>query len=136
MRFWLPALIGWAVLIFILSSIPNPPGAQGSEWRSIVGHLVEYFVLAFLLAKVLELWRPGFGWPVIALWAWLFAVAYGITDEYHQSFVPRRQSSVFDVLVDAVGALGGISAWLTLGAQTQTAGDSKAAGRSPNRDSD
>lgn len=112
MRFWLPALAGWAVVIFILSSIPNPPGAQGTEWRSIAGHLVEYFVLAFLLCKVLEAWRPGLSAPVLVAAAWTLAVAYGISDEFHQSFVPRRDASIFDVMVDAIGALGGVSAWL------------------------
>ncbi len=111
MRFWLPALAGWAAVIFLLSSIPNPPGAQGSEWRSIVGHLVEYSVLAFLAAKVLELWRPGWGWLALAAGAWLFAVAYGMGDEFHQSFVPRRNASGFDVLMDGLGALAGITAW-------------------------
>lgn len=129
MRFWLPALAGWAVVIFVLSSIPNPPGAQGSEWRSVVGHLVEYAILAFLLAKVLEAWRPGASWVLIGVTAWLLAVTYGITDEFHQSFVPRRHASVFDVFVDAVGALAGISAWLVFGSPNETAGDSKAAGR-------
>ena len=135
MRFWLPALAGWAVVIFILSSFPNPPGAQGSEWRSIVGHLVEYSVLAFLLAKVLEAWRPGAGWVLIAVTTWLLTVTYGITDEFHQSFVPRRDASAFDVFVDAVGALAGMSAWLVLGSAKETAGDPKAAGRGKTRDS-
>lgn len=123
MRFWLPALAGWAAVIFVLSSIPNPPGPQGSEWRSIVGHLVEYSVLAFLAAKVLEIWRPGWGWPAVAACAWLFAVAYGITDEFHQSFVPRRHASVFDVMVDAIGALAGVTAWAWMAARNTKAGD-------------
>lgn len=114
MRFWLPALAGWAALIFILSSIPNPPGAQGTEWRSIAGHLVEYFVLAFLLCKVFEAWRPGLSAPLLVLAAWALAVAYGLSDEFHQSFVPRRDASAFDVMVDAIGALGGVGAWALL----------------------
>ncbi|HMO53579.1 MAG TPA: VanZ family protein [Tepidiformaceae bacterium] len=111
MRLWLTALAGWAALIFILSSFPNPPGDQSQEWRSIAGHLVEYFVLAFLAAKVIELWRPGWSMPTVAFVAWLAAVAYGISDEFHQSLVPRRDASVFDVLIDAAGAAAGVVLW-------------------------
>ena len=44
--------------------------------------------------------------------AWLLALVYAVTDELHQSFVPGRYSSVWDVLIfDNFGAL--ISLWLT-----------------------
>jgi VanZ family protein len=32
------------------------------------------------------------------------ATAYGVTDEYHQSFVPGRQAEAADVLKDLGGA--------------------------------
>jgi len=38
-------------------------------------------------------------------WAWVLAVLYALTDEFHQSFVPGRHPSLLDVLVfDAAGA--------------------------------
>lgn len=39
-----------------------------------------------------------------ALWAFLFAVLYGISDEFHQSFVPGREVSIADWLADSAGA--------------------------------
>lgn len=43
--------------------------------------------------------------------AWLFAVLYAMTDEFHQSFTAGRHPSVWDVLIfDNLGAL--ISLWL------------------------
>jgi len=43
--------------------------------------------------------------------AWLLAILYALTDEYHQSSVVGRHSSIWDVVVfDNVGAL--ISLWL------------------------
>ena len=43
--------------------------------------------------------------------AWMLALAYAATDEFHQSFVPGRSPSVLDILVfDNMGAL--ISLWL------------------------
>ncbi len=35
-------------------------------------------------------------------------IAYAVTDEVHQAFVPGRQGAVLDVLVDAVGVLVGV----------------------------
>ncbi len=32
-------------------------------------------------------------------------MVYAATDEYHQSFVPGRSSSVWDVLIDGLGVL-------------------------------
>ena len=45
-------------------------------------------------------------------WAWLLAVLYALTDEFHQSFVSGRHASLFDVILfDATGA--GIALWIT-----------------------
>ena len=54
----------------------------------------------------LTYWR-GFGYRRNLHWAaWLMALAYSATDEFHQSFVPGRHPSVTDVLVfDNLGAL-------------------------------
>ena len=35
-------------------------------------------------------------------------IAYAVTDEVHQAFVPGRHGAVLDVLVDAVGVLLGV----------------------------
>ena len=50
-----------------------------------------------------------------ALLLWILAVFYGISDEFHQSFVSGRTPSLVDLLADAVGALVGISgSWVLL----------------------
>ncbi|HJS20222.1 MAG TPA: VanZ family protein [Anaerolineales bacterium] len=69
------------------------------------GHIIGYGILA------LSYWRI-FGFRGNKFWlAWFLAVLYAMTDEYHQSFVPGRYSSLFDVLVyDTLGAL--IALWL------------------------
>jgi len=68
-------------------------------------HLTEYAVLAGLLWCALphprsraEPWRL----------AWAFAVAYAISDEWHQALVPGRTGSVADVALDAIGAAVGL----------------------------
>ena len=38
----------------------------------------------------------------------LFVALYAATDEFHQSTVPNRQGSAWDVLLDTIGGLGGV----------------------------
>ena len=38
----------------------------------------------------------------------ILAAMYAATDELHQAFVPNRQSSVVDVLIDTSGAFCGL----------------------------
>jgi VanZ family protein len=60
----------------------------------------------------LSYWH-GFGWDGRKRpFAWLLAVLYAATDEFHQSFVDGRNPSSWDVLVfDNLGAL--MALWLT-----------------------
>lgn len=69
------------------------------------GHVIGYGMLA------LSYWR-GFEFRGSRRWlAWILAVLYAMTDEYHQAFVPGRFPSLFDVLVyDNLGAF--MSMWL------------------------
>lgn len=74
-------------------------------------HAYEYALLAWLAWRALR--EPFRGdirpWTARhAAGAWLIAVAYAISDEWHQSFVPSRGSSPVDVLIDAGGATLGI----------------------------
>ncbi len=43
-----------------------------------------------------------------ALFAWIFAAAYAVTDEIHQKFVPGRSAELRDVLIDSAGAAVGV----------------------------
>jgi VanZ family protein len=68
-----------------------------------LGHLTEYAVLAALWFRAFHTGRrlhpaPG------ALAALALSVAWAIADELHQSFVPSRTGSPFDVMLDVTGA--------------------------------
>lgn len=80
-------------------------------------HLVRkaaHFTIYLLLASFISGWVSGFHWSAAA---WVpvcivFCALYAAGDEFHQSFSAQRTPSLWDVLLDAVGAL--IGALLTL----------------------
>ncbi|MCD6050031.1 MAG: vanZ like family protein [Verrucomicrobia bacterium] len=75
------------------------------------GHAVGYAVLAVLCWWALSYplrWTRDAWQTRTALRAWSIASVYAITDELHQSFIPSRQGSALDVLLDACGAWAGL----------------------------
>lgn len=69
-------------------------------------HLGEYFVLGLLVMNAMKTSQvPAFKGFIISV---LICVLYAVSDEIHQYFVPGREAQVSDVLIDSVGALGGI----------------------------
>jgi VanZ family protein len=93
-------------MIFILSSQSLDFIGQGPfpQWDKFA-HATEYALFCFLLLRALRKAFPRAVSPAIAVSAVLIAVAYGASDEFHQSFVPHRDSEVFDVLADGGGAI-------------------------------
>jgi VanZ family protein len=98
---WVPALV-WMAVIFYLSH------QSGSELGSLFpfldnfnwGHFAAYFILAWLIYWAM--------YPLRAVRAKLITIAiciiYGLTDEWHQSFVPMRNPDLYDVINDTLGA--------------------------------
>jgi len=78
----------WMIVIFRVSSIPGSRIAGG---YSTLGHLVSYAILGGLLVLPLRRSRQL---PRRSSFAVIIASAYGITDEFHQSFVPMRTPDV------------------------------------------
>ena len=69
-----------------------------------------------MLAVLCLMGLTGWRWRRVAgaslLGAFVIAVLYGVSDEFHQSFVPGRTPDAADVLADAVGAaLALTAAW-------------------------
>lgn len=96
------AVICYGALIFYLSSLSVSPEQLPPFFMfDKVLHLVEYGILGFLLYRALreESWT---GKPILL--AFVIGMAYGITDEFHQYFVPTRESDPFDLLADSAGS--------------------------------
>ena len=89
-------------IIFGLSSISQPPALGGGLDKYL--HAALYAGLGALLVRALAGgWhrRPTAGIVVAAI---LIAAAYGVSDEFHQSFVPTRNVEAMDVVADTAGA--------------------------------
>jgi VanZ family protein len=102
---WGPALLLMSA-IFGFSSIPSKEMLNFGLLDFIIkkgGHAFGYGILALSYLRGLMGGSKG----VTARWfyiAWVMAVLYSATDEFHQSFVPGRHPAVTDVLIDAFGA--------------------------------
>ena len=117
-------LVVWAALIFIGSSsalsgtntsvvlrpvlwlFPHASEATLALIHFLVrkaGHLAEYAILALFAARAFRTSAREF---LRTRWFWvslLFVVAYSLSDEFHQSFVPSRTASIYDSMIDSVG---------------------------------
>ena len=110
--FWLPVLVLCAV-IFVLSSFPSPDLGLSFPLKDKVMHMAAYGLLALLVYRACRMTWPGKLSPVqLLVISVLFASLYGLSDEFHQSFVATRQADGYDVLADFLGSLLGAAGYL------------------------
>lgn len=127
---WAPLAI-YAAAIFGFSSIPYPPAPPAAITDKHL-HAALYAGFALVVLRALAggyssrqgfsptKWRRslspadrrGLTIP-LCLSAIAIVVAYGVSDEWHQRFVPGRSADVLDLLADAAGAVIAVTlAWL------------------------
>ncbi|MBU1565975.1 MAG: VanZ family protein [Proteobacteria bacterium] len=92
--------------IFILSDQPGGtfylPPLPGIDK---LAHAVVYGMLAVTIISALSTSFKEKKPRVVLVGTTVFCFFYGISDEFHQYFVPGRVSSGFDVLADVFGAV-------------------------------
>lgn len=109
----------WTGVIWRLSSMEakTEGGSFVKGWLVNSAHAPLFGFLAFLALIALPRserlpaetpGEPALSWPRVngAAWAWILlaVLAYGLVDEWHQSRVPTRDASPWDVLTDMTGA--------------------------------
>jgi len=100
----------WMAVIFYLSSKTGEevgemmpffqtyfPFIRDFNW----GHYVSYFILAITLDYGIGARADRFVWKLGIV---IICGLYGVTDEYHQSFVGGRTPDWFDIRNDMIGA--------------------------------
>ncbi len=99
--FWTLATFSYSAWIFYLSSGVVEVPLPDFPFQDKMLHMTAYGILATSTWLMLRQW-PFFQRPWI--WAWIYASTYGVTDEWHQYYVPGRYVDVWDCVADAVGA--------------------------------
>ncbi len=99
------------IIRWFVPDIPDEALRRAQVLVRKTGHLTEYAVLSVLLLRA----RLGSNRArqvrllQAASFAVLAAAAFAVTDELHQSFVPGREGSPVDVMIDVTGATAGVA---------------------------
>ncbi len=102
---WAP-IAGYCILIFMGSAQHDlsPPDFPSSDK---VAHFLEYSVLGLLWARAVTHSWPHWTFRLLLMSTLFFTGCYGITDEWHQLYVPGRSSDWHDALADICGGTSG-----------------------------
>ena len=104
---WLPALFVMTVIFFLSSQPSDVVNATMARTENVqkFGHFFLYTILCLSYFKATK--------NIVK--SMIMALLYAILDEFHQSFVFGRSSSISDILVDMIGAsISGIFLWKIL----------------------
>jgi len=108
---WGPLLAALAG-VFYLSSLSRVPAAE-YFWDKFL-HAGGYTVISIL---TLRAFHGGLSRPRLrpSAGAFVFMLLWSVSDEYHQSFVPGRDSSAGDVVADMIGFVIALALLLVAG---------------------
>jgi VanZ family protein len=113
LKYWGPVVL-YALAIVYLSSQSYPAQQLPSFIFSVSDkflHACEYGVLGILLYRAFKHTTPNA--PSMGL-AIICVIAFGISDEVHQWFVPQREADILDVVADTFGAAFLILGWVLI----------------------
>ena len=106
-------VVAYAAFIFFLSSLPHPlPESIQKYFSDWILHGVEYGVFGFLLIRALQGSFEKKSLSFLFVTALLLGILYGVSDEWHQHFVPNRHASAHDVAADGLGVFLGALLWV------------------------
>jgi VanZ family protein len=108
--YWLP-VIALCAVIFWQSSFVTPDVLPGWPFQDKLLHGGVYGLLAALWVRAFNTLRGFHGRRRLLLLAGIaLATLYGLSDEWHQSFVPARTADPADLLADFIGSI--VGSWL------------------------
>lgn len=88
-----------------LSTLPSPP----ADLSFYDVHIAAYAGLGAVTARATGKGLRDVSWRAV-LGAIVISSLYGVSDEYHQMFVPGRSFDVLDIVADTIGSVVGASA--------------------------
>lgn len=111
--FWMPVCL-YCMGIFIQSSYPSVAHLRDVPFGDKYLHILGYALLGFLFFRAFRSSRPKIRLLGLSLISISASTAYGISDEFHQHFVPSRSADVLDVLADMIGSSFGVMIYYLL----------------------
>lgn len=112
--YWLPVWI-WCAIIFIQSSFATPEVVPNWPYFDKILHIGAYALLGLLLCRAFNSmagWRGRFARLIMV--STLLTLLYGLSDEWHQSFVVQRVADVSDAMADFIGGFLGSCCFMFL----------------------
>ena len=106
LKYFLPVLV-YLLFIFFLSSLSNTGISVSFDKESLTLHILEYSILGLLMLRAFSNSNPGYPVKYLLLISIAVSAFYGVTDEFHQAFVPGRNSSLIDLSADSLGSVWG-----------------------------
>ena len=100
---WLPPLLYTGLIWWLSGQVLDFQLIAFVPLRDRGVHLVEYGLLALLIARAVHITWPERGLRG-ALFALLLGFSLGLLDEVHQLFVPGRSADILDLVADTAGA--------------------------------
>jgi len=119
LRFWFPVFC-YSGIIFTASTIPNLKTPLPDTGFDKFVHVLEFMPFGFLLARALIQGEDKFNDKKIWILVSIASLLYGISDEWHQSFVIGRSCTMGDVIADTVGGILGIGLYRKIGKKNDT----------------
>jgi len=111
-HYWLPVIV-YCTAIFIQSSFPTTEQLPSWPFLDKGLHMAAYALLGFLVFRALSTGRLANNPNLSLIISILFSGLYGLSDEWHQSFVPGRSPEATDAMANLVGGFFGAGfAWL------------------------
>ena len=108
LKFWFPVFV-YSAIIFGVSALPNVKTPLPEFSFDKVLHVILYLPFGFVLARALNNTQSHPSKRLLLAAVAVFSLAYGLSDEFHQSFVPGRSATLGDAFADTIGGyLGGL----------------------------
>ncbi|CAN5207027.1 VanZ family protein [soil metagenome] len=104
--YWAPPIL-WMIIIFTLSSQQRVVVSDITSINFIFFktlHVIEYATLFFLLFRAFHK-QSNVSLQNAFFFSIMIAILYAASDELHQTFVPTREGSPRDVIIDTIGIL-------------------------------
>lgn len=110
------AVVALCLVIYVQSCFAPLELGPRFQFRDKILHAVVYGLLAALFSRACRAaWPDRMAAVPLLVISVLFATLYGVSDEFHQSFVAARQLDVADGVANFVGSLLGAAGAMRVG---------------------